>query len=648
MKSFSQLVQEANAPRARVVLFGRMNPPTSGHEENVLAAHKLAQKNNAELHVVASHSHDPKKNPLSPVQKVKHLNRAFGHLENTSIGTSSKEAPSVLDQAVAAHKSGVKHFIMAGGGDRAAGYHKLLKQYNGVTGKPHGYYKFDKITVANTGARKEGISGTELRRHVAAGNYDKFKQQLPSKIQGNEKHSQELYKNVQAGLTRKEEFTREDYVQGLGLQLGTEVEDTQTGLTGRIVYRGPTYVTVQINEELSFKRWINDVDSLAEDDLPDTPVFTFKNYVAESYPADVKKQLLDSLHLCPGAQKEFDRLLDDSNMDQGVVLEALDATAHYLNIEELGAKDPTRLDDHAITQFVEHMRHAASMLRALGDLPAHEQYMEAHAHTLMNLIHGKDPGPKEENVDMDGFKNFINEKMDAAQKQSIDMDPHLDEKDLADIEKHIDQLEWEDVRHILGQGKQTENQAADATDEEVDLDGNVIDEALTAADRMKKRMQFTKTKAKRQIARKIALKRLSTFGKLKKKAVVHARTLIMKKILKGRDKSKLSAAEKDRIEAIVHRAKAAVVRISNKLLPKLRDLEKQRLKRMHEDWAETGDIEKTAYDTVSKHDTDVSNNPKLDHVKAHLAGHPYKDQGNFKPDAANHVRRMKNFRKMEV
>jgi hypothetical protein len=182
-------------------------------------------------------------------------------------------------------------------------------------------------------------------------------------------------------------------------------------------------------------------------------------------------------------------------MDQGVVLEALDATAHYLNIEELGAKDPTRLDDHAITQFVEHMRHAASMLRALGDLPAHEQYMEAHAHTLMNLIHGKDPGPKEENVDMDGFKNFINEKMDAAQKQSIDMDPHLDEKDLADIEKHIDQLEWEDVRHILGQGKQTENQAADATDEEVDLDGNVLDEALTAADRMKKRMQFTKTKA---------------------------------------------------------------------------------------------------------------------------------------------------------
>ena len=33
MKSFSQLVQEANAPKSRVVLFGRMNPPTAGHEE---------------------------------------------------------------------------------------------------------------------------------------------------------------------------------------------------------------------------------------------------------------------------------------------------------------------------------------------------------------------------------------------------------------------------------------------------------------------------------------------------------------------------------------------------------------------------------------------------------------------------------------
>ena len=131
MKPFRSILNEAQG-KSRVVLFGRMNPPTSGHEENVLAAHKLAQQHHADLHVVASHSHDAKKNPLSGEHKLTHLNRAFGHLKNTHITTSSKEAPNVLHQAAAAHAAGVKHFILAGGGDRAAGMHKLLHQYNGV------------------------------------------------------------------------------------------------------------------------------------------------------------------------------------------------------------------------------------------------------------------------------------------------------------------------------------------------------------------------------------------------------------------------------------------------------------------------------------------------------------------------------------
>jgi hypothetical protein len=83
-------------------------------------------------------------------------------------------------------------------------------------------------------------------------------------------------------------------------------------------------------------------------------------------------------------------------------------------------------------------------------------------------------------------------------------------------------------------------------------------------------------------------------------------------------------------------------------MPKLRELEQQRLKHMHEDWAESGDTEAKASATVAQHDTDVSNNPTLAHVKAHLAGQPALDQGNFKPDPNVHVRRMKNFRKLEV
>jgi len=632
MKSFSQVVQEASAPKARVVLFGRMNPPTSGHEENVLAAHKVAQKHNAELHVVASHSQDAKKNPLSPAQKTTHLNRAFGHLPNTSISTSSSESPSILNQAVAAHKAGVKHFIMAGGGDRAASYSKLLKQYNGVQGKPHGFYKFDKISVANTGARKEGISGTDMRRHAAAGDYAKFSQNLPSRIKSNPAHAKELFGHVQNILHQKEDIDRENYVQGRELPLGSLAEDIHSGMIGKVVYRGPTYVTLQIDEDISFKRWIKDVEALDPADLPETPTYTFRSYVKESlYPDDIKAGFIQSLHLCPGAQKEFSRLLDDNSVDQSIVLEALDATAHYLNIEEQGQQDVNRLDDHAVTQFVEHMRHAANMLRSMGELPRHESYIEKHGHAIMNMLHGKDPGTKEESTDMDRFKNYLNE-MDRTEKANIAADPHLDDKDLREIEKHIDQMEWEDVRHILGQGKQKETQGGDATEEEFEADGDLLDEDLTALQRINKRFAFMKTKAKRQIARRIALKRPSNQKKLKKKAIVHARKLIKAKLLRGRDYSKLSAAEKNRIEAVLKKASAAVVRISNRLVPKIRELEMQRMK-VHEETAE-----QFPTDVLMKrnHQMLLGQNPSIETGS----------DTNAQP--AKIVKKMKNYRKLEV
>jgi hypothetical protein len=632
MKSFSQVIKEASAPKARVVLFGRMNPPTAGHEENVLAAHKIAQKHNAELHVVASHSQDAKKNPLTPAQKSTHLNRAFGHLPNTSISTSSAESPSILNQAAAAHKAGIRHFIMAGGGDRASSYHKLLKQYNGVQGKPHGFYKFDKISVANTGARKEGVSGTDMRRHAAAGDYAKFSQNLPSRIQSNPAHAKELFGHVQNVLHQKENIDRENYVQGLELPLGSLAEDIHSGLIGKVVYRGPTYVTLQMDEDLSFKRWIKDVEAQDPANLPATPTYTFKGYVKESlYPADIKAGFMQSLHLCPGAQKEFSRLLDDSRVDQSIVLEALDATAHYLNIEEQGQQDVNRLDDHAVTQFVEHMRHAANMLRSIGELPRHEPYMEKHAHAIMNMLHGKDPGTKEESTDMDGFKNYLQE-MDKTEKANIESDPHLSNKDLSDIEKHIDQMEWEDVRHILGQGKQKETQAGDATEEEFEADGDLLDEDLSALQRINKRFAFMKTKAKRQIARRIALKRPSNQKKLKKKAIVHARKLIKAKILRGREYSKLSAAEKNRIENVLKRASNAVVRISNRLIPKIREVEMKRLKMQEQAAAEY------PTDVLVKHNTQIlaGQNPSIEVVK------------DAAKDSAKHVRKMKQFRKLEV
>jgi hypothetical protein len=203
MKSFLTYITEEKE-KTGVLLFGRMNPITSGHEENIMGAHELASKHDGHLHVVASHSHDAEKNPLSPEQKQKHLQRAFGHLDSTTITTASKAKPTIMHHASEIAKTGVKHLVIAGGSDRAEEYKTLLNKYNGVTGKPHGDYHFKSITVANTGERKKGISGTDMRNHASSGNYGKFKAGLPSKIQKNEKYSRDMYNDVRSGMGAKD------------------------------------------------------------------------------------------------------------------------------------------------------------------------------------------------------------------------------------------------------------------------------------------------------------------------------------------------------------------------------------------------------------------------------------------------------------
>lgn len=202
MKSFKTLTEETKKTLA--MLFGRMNPPTKGHEENVEGLKAMAARHNADHLVVASHSQDAKKNPLSAAQKLKHLKRSF---PNTNITTSSKEMPTILHQASEAHKNGYTHLIVAGGGDRVDEYKRLLNHYNGVEGR-HGYYNFKKIDVKSTGERVGGVSGTDMRNHAQNNDYQSFKSGLSSHMQKNDKHAKELFNDVRKGMGLHEDVTR--------------------------------------------------------------------------------------------------------------------------------------------------------------------------------------------------------------------------------------------------------------------------------------------------------------------------------------------------------------------------------------------------------------------------------------------------------
>ena len=196
---FNDFLQEQKEKHA-VMAFGRMNPITVGHEKLVNKVQEIAKKVGGSAHIVVSHSQDPKKNPLTSAQKMKHAKRAF---PGVNVSASDKDAPNFLAQASKLHKQGVTHFHMVGGSDRADEYKTLLNKYNNVKG-PHGHFNFKKIEVHSAGDRDpdaegvEGMSASKMREHASKGKFKEFRKGVPSKM--TDAHAKEMYNHVRQGM----------------------------------------------------------------------------------------------------------------------------------------------------------------------------------------------------------------------------------------------------------------------------------------------------------------------------------------------------------------------------------------------------------------------------------------------------------------
>ena len=208
MKTFLQKIEEDTKTHNPVVMaFGRMNPPTTGHEKLVNKVKEIAKDHHAPHHVILSHSSDVKKNPLSVVDKVKHAKRFF---PNTNIESSDKEHPTFLQHAAKLHKAGHDHLIMVAGSDRVDEFKKKLDHYNG-TGEGK-LYNFKKIEVKSAGHRDpdsegtEGMSASKMREHAKNNDMHSFRQGIPSHV--SEKHAKELFKDVRKGMGLHEDVNR--------------------------------------------------------------------------------------------------------------------------------------------------------------------------------------------------------------------------------------------------------------------------------------------------------------------------------------------------------------------------------------------------------------------------------------------------------
>jgi hypothetical protein len=151
----------------------------------------------------------------------------------------------------------------------------------------------------------------------------------------------------------------------------------------------------------------------------------------------------------------------------------------------------------------------------------------------------------------------------------------LQEQDLAlefeesDLDRMAQELTWDDIADLYDADELIE----------VSEDEHDLDEAISAQSRLRKKMAFARKKAKRQMLKGIKLRRASDFATLKKRATNAARRSITKRLLRGRDKSTLSAQEKDRIESQVRSMKTIQNVLAQRMIPTIKKLEQGRLYR---------------------------------------------------------------------
>ena len=108
-----------------VFTFGRMNPPTIGHEKLVNKVKAIDKKHGGEPRLYLSHSQDKKKNPHDYNLKSSLAQKAFGIMKKSK----AKHAIQIATEI--SKNEDVDHLVIVVGSDRLAEFKKLLNNYNG-------------------------------------------------------------------------------------------------------------------------------------------------------------------------------------------------------------------------------------------------------------------------------------------------------------------------------------------------------------------------------------------------------------------------------------------------------------------------------------------------------------------------------------
>ena len=239
--------------------FGRFNPPTTGHEKLI---NKVASIRANDYKIYLSRSQDPKKNPLSPRQKLDIMRKMFPrHARSIEINNTNM----ILDICTLLYKKGYSDITMVVGSDRVREFDTIIKKYNDVKSR-HGYYNFDSINVVSAGERDpdadnvSGMSASKMRAAASSNDIGSFRKGLPRGVDANA-----IMKQVRQGMNLAAQYTgetrevvpfkdfehqqiRDLYIREMIFNVGEKVSYVKEDIEGKVVRKGTNYIVLEDNK----------------------------------------------------------------------------------------------------------------------------------------------------------------------------------------------------------------------------------------------------------------------------------------------------------------------------------------------------------------------------------------------------------------
>ena len=548
MKDYRQFIKQLPS-NTIVCALGEFNPPTTAHELLIKTVQVVAEQRNCDHVVFLSPSET-----LQEDRKKHYLKLMFPTNNFVALGES------FFSSVVKKLNEKYKNVVIIAGADQFDEFKNL---------------KESTVEIISIGTKDPDADNAKMKQYATKGVYENFKQLLPSTVRDID--GKRLMNEMRTGLGLepiKEQIVlvkdklREQYFRGEIFNVGELVECEQQQY--EIIKRGSNHLLLKDQNGQLVSKWISDVTQVQEGVIQpngtdkietNSPEAAGNNQVQKPkgkvkgfltfYNYDDKTKNVNESALNPndphGDYQAKRKALQDIQMD-----------AHTGKDPELTAELARRKAD--LEKEYEPHRIKEETLDQQDD---RKKQLKKFADQVAKLTPTQDR-PAVSTETQPTFDPFCKEEFELSEEEIDALVESIPEEELLGLDEHAEwDLVYEDTEEVI---------PAHPEEEQIELM-----EVLSRQERLRGKIRLRRSQAKRSRSTKINVHRFADPKTINKRARRLAIKLIKKRMLRGRNPSKVSVGDKERIEKQLSKNRQLVDRVAQKLVVRVRRVEKSRM-----------------------------------------------------------------------